>query len=64
MAEKLALKVSRMSGGMTLVQVAAEGGCSIGLVQKYELCPEALTNQAQRRKLDEIYSRFTRSVAA
>jgi hypothetical protein len=53
-----------MAARRTLVQVAAEAGCSIGLVQKYELNPDALSDQEQRRRLDAIYSRFPAVEAA
>lgn len=63
MAIKLPLKEQRMGARRTLVQVAAEARCSIGLVQKYELCPDALTDQTQRRALDAIYARFSSEAA-
>ncbi len=57
MATKLPLKDRRMSHGCTLVQVAAEAGCSIGFVQKYELRPDAEDGRPEdarkRQKLDE-----------
>jgi len=67
MATKLPLKDRRMSHGCTLVQVAAEAGCSIGFVQKYELCPNAADARPEdarkRQRLNEIYSRFTSEAA-
>lgn len=60
----LSLKDSRMHGRATLVQVAAEAGCSIGLVQKFELSPAAVTDPQKRAKLAAIYERFPRTVAA
>lgn len=66
--EPISLKDDRVAHGVTLVQVAAEAGCSVGYVQKYELAPLAKDSRAEwarkRRKLDEIYSRFKRAVAA
>ncbi|HET7540682.1 MAG TPA: hypothetical protein VFK05_12445 [Polyangiaceae bacterium] len=64
MAQSLSLKDARMSAQTTLVQVAAEAGCSIGLVQKYELSPAAVTDPRKRARLDAIYQRFPRTVAA
>lgn len=58
MVPKNNLKAGRMAARRTLVQVAAEADCSIGLVQKYELSPESLTDPEQRRRLDAIYGRF------
>ena len=64
MAQEFPLKTARMSAQFTLVQVAAEAACSIGLVQKYELAPAAVTDPRKRARLDAIYSRFLRPVAA
>ena len=63
MAENL-LKQRRMSAPCTLVQVAAEAGCSIHLVQKYELSPSSVADSRKRARLDAIYGRFPRLEAA
>lgn len=57
------LKDARMAKGRTLVQVAAEAGCSVGYVRPYELLPASLTDARKRQRLDAIYSTFT-TVAA
>jgi hypothetical protein len=58
------LKDKRMMSGRTLVQVAAEAGCSVGYVRQYEILPESLADARKRRKLDDIYSRFLNTEAA
>jgi hypothetical protein len=64
MTENLSPKDARMIARRTLVQVAAEAGCSIGLVQKFELSPAAVSDPMKRAKLAAIYDRFPRTVAA
>ena len=61
---RIPLKDSRMAAPRTLVWVAATAGCSVGLVQKYELNPDSLADQAQRRRLDAIYAEFPKSTEA
>jgi len=64
MAPKLPLKDARMANGHTLVMVAAKAECSIGLVQKFELCPEAVSDPRKRQKLADVYARFVNEVVA
>ena len=64
MANNLSLKDRRMSAQRTLVQVAAEAGCSIGLVQKYELSPAAVSDPRKRARLSAVYDCFPDTVAA
>ena len=63
MAENL-LKQRRMNAPCTLVQVAAEAGVSIHLVQKYELSPDSVADTRKRARLAAIYQRFPQVEAA